>query len=95
MKYQDVTFKNQTVEVDGNDYKNCTFEKCMMRFRGDGEPGSMIGSRITDCQWHFDGPAGNTIQFLTALYANGGADFVDALVRVIKGKSRSASRTLH
>lgn len=61
------TFDSGIVGLDNVDYINCTFKNCMMVYAG-GAPGSIDGCTFENVQWTFNGPAGATIAFLTALY---------------------------
>ncbi len=70
------TFTNQTVVLDGNDYRNCTFTNCEIVFNGTASV-SLNGISFNDCQWTFDGPAGLTINFMTALYQAGVTDMLE------------------
>jgi hypothetical protein len=70
------TFTNQTVVLDGNDYRNCTFTNCEIVFNGTASV-SLNGISFNNCQWTFDGPAGLTINFMTALYQAGVTDLID------------------
>ena len=71
-RFENETFENKTVVIDGNSYQNCTFNSCTIEFRGVELP-SLGGCHFAGCRWSFDGPAANTIRFLTALYGNGDA----------------------
>ena len=70
------TFANETVVLDGNDYRNCTFTNCEIVFNGTASV-SLHGINLDNCQWTFDGPAGLTINFMTALYQAGVTDLID------------------
>src|SRR5215203_6602236 len=70
------TFSDQTVALDGNDYRNCTFTNCEIIFNGTAGV-SLHGISFNDCRWTFDGPAGLTINFMTALYQAGVTDLID------------------
>lgn len=71
MKFTNQTFQNQDVLLDGNEFASCAFHKCRIIFLGIVSH-SMTDMKITDCTWSFDGPAANTVHFMTALYAQSG-----------------------
>ena len=75
-QYQGATFTNETVVLDGNDYRNCTFTDCVIVFRGTAAV-SMNGVTTNNCRWTFEGPASLTIEFMTALYQAGVTDMLD------------------
>jgi hypothetical protein len=77
------TFTNQTVVLDGNDYRNCTFTNCEIVFNGTASV-SLNGISFNNCQWTFDGPAGLTINFMTALYQAGVTDLIDQTIDNIR-----------
>lgn len=64
------TYKNATVQLDGNNFVRCTFEKCRLEYSG-GSPPSLIENSFIDCQWVFNEGAANTATFLRSLVAGG------------------------
>ena len=74
--HEGATFANETVVLDGNDYRDCTFTNCELIFHGSAGV-SLHGITLNDCRWTFDGPAGLTINFMTALYQAGVTDLID------------------
>jgi hypothetical protein len=76
-------FTNERVVLDGNDYRNCTFTDCQMVFNGTA-PVSLHGINFISCQWTFDGPAGLTINFMTALYQAGLKDMINQTLENIR-----------
>ena len=70
------TFTNQSVVLDGNDYRTCTFTNCELVFRGTASV-SLHEVTANDCRWTFAGAAGMTIKFMTALYQGGFSDMID------------------
>jgi hypothetical protein len=75
-QHQGATFTNERVVLDGNDYDNCTFTNCEVVFSGTASV-ALNGVTFNDCRWTFDGPAGMTITFMTALYKAGLTDLVE------------------
>ena len=92
MKFEDQTFDNQAILLDGNQYIECTFNRCRITFRGIGGH-AFISPTLNDCRWHFDGPAGNTLKFLSTVYELGddGKQLVEAIIASIReGESPKA-----
>jgi hypothetical protein len=81
--HEGATFTNERVVLDGNDYRNCTFTNCHMVFNGTA-PVSLHGISFISCQWTFDGPAGLTINFMTALYHAGMKELIDGTFENIR-----------
>jgi hypothetical protein len=54
------------VEVDGNRYRNCVFEGCVMIYGG-GAPPSFSGCHFRNSRLSFVGAAANTLAFLKAM----------------------------
>jgi hypothetical protein len=68
-RFEGRDFRNQRVIVEGNEYVNCTFEDCVMVISGAEGKSAMLGNRFgSGITWTFDGAAGRTLEFLTALY---------------------------
>jgi hypothetical protein len=80
------------VELDGNVYTRCVFDRCRMRFSGGPLP-TFNGSKIKNVIWHWGGPAANALAFLSALHNHFGAPGrrdAEEMIRNIKsGKPRS------
>jgi hypothetical protein len=75
-QHQGAAFANETVVLDGNEYLNCTFTNCELIFQGTN--GVLLqGIAFNDCRWTFEGPAGLTVNFMTALYQAGVTDLID------------------
>jgi hypothetical protein len=69
-KFENQTLTGERVKIDGNEYKNCTFERCIIEYHGETAV-RLLDCKFVACRWAFDGPAGNTIRFMSALYQNG------------------------
>ena len=86
MRYEGKRFTNQIVEVDNNQFVDCMFIKCGLRFTGAGVVGYQ-DCVFDECEWIFDGPAENTIQYLAAMYnglGSGGRDIVEGIFDSIR-----------
>jgi hypothetical protein len=89
-QHEGETFTNETVVLDGNDYLNCTFTNCEIIFNGTASV-SLNGISFNDCRWTFGGPAGMTINFMTALYQAGVTDLIDQTIdNIRRGAHRQA-----
>lgn len=77
--HQDQAFLSERVLMDGNEFRRCTFTDCQLVFRGE-QPFVLDQCMIQDPEWVLDGPAANTIQFLTTAYHSMG----EAGVRLIE-----------
>jgi hypothetical protein len=82
-QHEGATFTNETVVLDGNEYRNCNFNNCHLVFNGNA-PVSLHGINFNDCRWTFDGPAGLTINFMTSLYQAGLTDMIDQTLENIR-----------
>lgn len=65
--HENKTFSNVDVELDGNDYQNCTFLNCTLIFRA--TKGCALNNNKFSGNTHlrFEGAAGSTLNFLKAL----------------------------
>lgn len=69
-RYEQRTFSNVQVRIDGNQFIGCRFEKCTIEYCGM-ESLQLEGCHFEACRWWFNGPAGETLKFLGALHADG------------------------
>ena len=83
VQYQGATFTNETVVLDGNDYSNCTFTDCVIVFRGTATV-SLNEVTTNNCRWTFEGAAGLTVKFLTALYQGGFSEMIEMTIDNIR-----------
>ena len=80
------TFKKQQIVLDGGSFYNCTFDECELIYSGL-MPVFMNGNTLKNCRWRFDGPAINTMAFLTMLYNSGAKDLVEATFNGVRNGS--------
>lgn len=94
MKYEKQTFDGVDIVLDGNEYWNCTFNKCRVIFRGL-QGHTLANPTFNGCAWHFDGPAGNTLAFLSAVYGSGadGKRLIETVLAEIR--KGNPSKTFH
>lgn len=71
MRYENRTFESEDVVLDDNEYYNCTFRRCTIVYRGIGRL-VLSGNHFDAPEWRLEGPASNTLMFLTDLYHNFG-----------------------
>jgi hypothetical protein len=76
--YQGQTFRNESIELSGNRFHGCTFEKCKLIYRGDISP-TFKDNHFIDSVFEFADAAMRTIYFLSGMYhaGNGGREIVE------------------
>jgi hypothetical protein len=87
-RYEGKNFRNETVNVENNEYIGCSFEDCVRFFRGDID-GPMV---MKDCRfgeriaWRVEGPASRVIEFLNVIYhaAPHGRERVEEMFEMIR-----------
>ena len=84
------TFKGVRVQLDGGTFEHVIFEKCTLVYSGL-MGASMSNCKFNDCQWELNGPAQETVMFLTALYAGGATELVENTLAAIRGERKSGS----
>jgi hypothetical protein len=60
-------FTGRVVELDGNEFHNCSFTKCRLVYRGGGVP-ALVTCQFDRCAWEFEDAAGRTLEFLRGIY---------------------------
>ena len=70
MQYSDKTFKNETVELDGNQVTGCTFVGCKLMYYGGLIP-HFNACAFDTSPFMFEKGAGNTVGFIRELYHAG------------------------
>jgi hypothetical protein len=81
--YQDKSFNNQSVDVDGNRYASCEFNNCTLVYGGGALP------QFDNCGFHnvsfqFQGAAFSTLKYLNGLYRGGLAEQVDTVLEKVE-----------
>jgi len=66
-KYEDGTFEDTRVDLDGNQFTNCSFRGCTLVYSGGTDVG-IVGCNFVDCTWELDGAAAATVAFLRGIY---------------------------
>jgi len=78
MEFRDRTFKNETVNLDGNTFTGCTFRECVFVYKAM-DVFTLTASHFYDCKFSLAGPAMLTLQAL-AMFYRGMGDGGKALV---------------
>lgn len=71
-EYRNQVLENQEVQIDGNSFFGCTFRNCRMIFKATGAPVQMEDCKFEGVRWDFEGPAFQTLNFMTALHEGAG-----------------------
>jgi hypothetical protein len=82
--HKHVTFDNQTVILDGNDFQHCELRHCNLVYKGR-EPVKLEHCHLAGCTWQFEDAAQRTVLMLKGLYTSGpiGKDIVEAIFRSV------------
>jgi hypothetical protein len=84
----DAVLQGIAIQLDaGMTYVGCRFVRCNIGFAGNPVAVRLEGNTFEACNWNFMGPAGNTINFLKAMYANGQKDIVEQIFQTIRTPS--------
>lgn len=81
--FENNTYREETIVLDGSVYRNCKFHNCQLIFRG-GDLPILIGDEFHQCNWTFDGAASRTIEFMKALYMGGADDLIEETFQQIR-----------
>jgi hypothetical protein len=93
MQHQGKTFTKTKVELDGQQFFNCTFEQCVMSYGGGGPP-TLHGCTFGGCRWVFIDAADRTLQFMQAMYSGGFQDVVEPTFDAIRKGSLATGANL-
>ena len=77
MKHHHQHFKDREVELDGNEFVDCTFERCQLMYYGGATP-RFDGCSFDHAVFMFERAAGNTLHVLRDLYHAGLKETVEA-----------------
>jgi hypothetical protein len=84
--YESLLITDEDVDVDGKTFKNCRFVGSRIIYEG-GEVPKFTNCIFERCQWVFDGPAENTIQYFALLYNGlgpGGHELIEGIFDSIR-----------
>ncbi len=77
MQEHDRLFERCEVQLDGNQYVDCTFRTCSLVYRG-GEMPVLVRCHLYGCRLRFTDAAARTVDFATELYHGGCQELVEA-----------------
>jgi hypothetical protein len=77
-------FSNQRIDLDNASYLGCAFDRCQIVFSGVGTY-ELKNCIFDHCSFSFDGPALQTIRFLTDMYRVGPELFEPVLTGIRNG----------
>jgi hypothetical protein len=86
MVYENLLITDEDVEVDKQIFRNCRFVESRIIYRG-GKVPEFTNCAFESCQWVFDGPAEDTIQYFALLYSGlglGGQELVEGIFDSIR-----------
>lgn len=88
MQYQNQTFKNERVELDGKMFHHCEFDKCELVFSGD-RPPTFSDNRFVDTVFVLTDQATRTLYLLSNIYhaGEGGKEIVEKLFNDIRERN--------
>ncbi len=82
-----MNYNHETVSLDGEYFDGCEFRDCRMIYAGGAAP-VFTDCKFDNCEWRFDGPAGNTLEHLRAMWAAGAKAQVQVMIKEITGATR-------
>ena len=68
MKHVDENIVNRAVRLDGDEFRNCSFQTCTLEIGGTADL-VLENCTFTDCQWVFVEAAATTLSAMAKLYA--------------------------
>lgn len=66
MKITGQTFTRDVVPLDGNEFCDCVFDECRVRYAGTGTV-TLNNTSMQNCQFEFTGAASNTVKMLSVM----------------------------
>jgi hypothetical protein len=81
---KNATLENQTVILDGNEFRHCELRRCNLVFKGHGDV-RLDQCTIVGCTWQFEDAAQRSVALLKHLYQSGhvGKEIVEAIFRSV------------
>ena len=88
----DQMFKNERIELHGNIYHRCTFEKCELVYDGDRSP-TFKDNEFVDTVFVFRGPATRMLYLLANIYhaGEGGREVIEKTFNDIRDRNFSGT----
>ena len=84
-------FDNETVQIDGNRYTQCSFKSCKLVYRG-GDMPLFEGCKLDFCTWLWEDAAIRTIEFLRGINQGLGRMGMTLVDEVLKHVETPADR---
>jgi hypothetical protein len=94
MKFIGQTFKNETIDIDYNEFFNCKFENCVLVYHG-GKPPLMTKCDLSASSFSFAEGAAATVQFMTAMYHGGFKVVIEQTFENIKANKSAGKITFN
>ena len=82
-----MNYNHETVSLDGERFDGCEFRDCRLVYAG-GKAPVFNDCKFVDCEWRFDGAAGQTLDHLRAMWAAGAKAQVQGMIKEITGAVR-------
>ena len=87
------TFKNRRINLDGCSFYSCQFNGCTLVYSAFMPVGFDKCTFVNDCNWQFQGPAANMLEFMSVLYASGAKELIDLTFEKIRGQTLDSAPT--
>jgi hypothetical protein len=88
MNFVKQIFTDETVNLDDNSFDECTFVRCALVYKGG--PFRLVGNTLNSPRFVLDGPALNTLRFMSELYRGGAKDIIELTFDSIRGGGNPA-----
>lgn len=76
------SYNHQTVQLDGEDFSDCSFSACRLVYRGGPAP-QFAGCRFDKCEWKFEDEAAQTLQLLKLMWSAGAKAAVQDIIKEV------------
>jgi hypothetical protein len=87
VKFADQEFRDQRIDLDHNEFRNCVFHNCTAVYRG-GNPPTITGCEFHNCKFSFADSAARTLAYLTSMHQRGFREIVEQVLKnVTAGES--------
>jgi hypothetical protein len=83
MLYKKREFRGVTLDLDGHEFIECTFDKCTVIYRGGPLP-KMRKNKFVQTNFTFADAADRTLQYLRELYAQGNKELVEGFMAQLR-----------
>ncbi|GBF05590.1 hypothetical protein DAERI_050099 [Deinococcus aerius] len=83
VKFQNQVFENTRVDLDGNEYRNCTFRRCTVVYSG-GQVPLISGCDFNGCEFGFSDAAERTLIFMNRMYHGGFQNIIEETLASVR-----------